>query len=533
MTFGLSALHYEKSASRVLKPVRNGTRADILDAIERYTRRLNKAGPDAIGFIYYSGHGISSKGVNYLLPVELTRPSSGQLRAYGIKQNEVLSILRKDAPAAAHYFVIDACRNELQGTEKGAKGFVAVNQQRGTLIAFATAPGQTASDEGSGSGPYAKALAAELIKPGVTDIQMFSNVRFAVSSATSGDQVPWTWDGIVRRDRVMFGGQRSSNASTAGRAAAAWEQVKASKDPNRLRAFAKRYPGTVYAQIAMLTADKLAAVAPSKPRNAPEEPTTSKTARLQPGTTFKDCDVCPELVVVPAGNFTMGSPANEPSRGKDETPVPVSIAKPFAVGKFEVTFAEWDACVADGGCRHKPSDRGWGRGKQPVMNVSWNDISKQYLPWLSRKTGKRYRLLSEAEWEYVARAGTTSPFWWGSSITSKQANYDGNFVYKGGGSKGEYRKRTMPVNSFQPNPWGLYNVHGNVWEWTQDCWNGGNSGNPGDGSARTTGNCNGRVLRGGSWNYLARYLRSAYRVGILPGDRGDYVGFRVVRMLTP
>ena len=157
------------------------------------------------------------------------------------------------------------------------------------------------------------------------------------------------------------------------------------------------------------------------------------------------------MVVVPAGSFMMGSPENEPERSSDEDQVRVSIAAPFAVGKYAVTFDEWDACVAVGkgpheiglkGCKAHPADEGWGRGKHPVINVNWDD-AKAYAAWLSRKTGKTYRLLSEAEREYAARAGTTTPFWWGSSITPIKANYDGSAdPYKGGGSKGEYRQRT-------------------------------------------------------------------------------------------
>lgn len=209
----------------VMKPVRNATRADILEAVDNYAARLKKAGPDAIGFIYYSGHGIASRGKNYLIPIDIAKPSTRLLRANGVKQSEVLDIIRQEAPQAAHYFIIDACRNELQGA-RGAKGFVAVNQQAGTLIAFATSPGRTASDLGDGSGPYAKALAAELVKPGVTDLQMFSNVRYAVASATGNDQVPWALDGIVRRDRLMFGGSNTSQPD------ASWPAVVREKIAN-------------------------------------------------------------------------------------------------------------------------------------------------------------------------------------------------------------------------------------------------------------------------------------------------------------
>src|SRR5262245_54618755 len=186
------------------------------------------------------------------------------------------------------------------------------------------------------------------------------------------------------------------------------------------------------------------------------------------GESFRDrlsdgqpCPDCPEMVVIPAGSFIVGSPSDEEGRSNlnPEPQREVTIGRPFAIGKFEVTFAEWDACIAAGGCHYRPNDRGWGRGKQPVINVSWDQITEQYLPWLSRKTGKTYRLPSEAEWEYAARGGSTTPFWWGSSISTDQANYNGDFTY-GGGPKGEYRQKPMPVDSFAPNPWGLYNVHG-------------------------------------------------------------------------
>jgi formylglycine-generating enzyme required for sulfatase activity len=214
--------------------------------------------------------------------------------------------------------------------------------------------------------------------------------------------------------------------------------------------------------------------------------------------------------------------------------IPVTIARPFAVGKFAVTFAEWDACVADGGCnRYRPNDEGWGRNRRPVIYVSWDD-AKLFIDWLNAKTGKTYRLLSEAEREYVTRAGTITPFWWGAGITPKQANYDGSAApYKGGGAKGEYRQQTVRVDSFEANPWGLFNVHGNVWEWTEDCWNDSNQGNPGNGSARTTGNCSIRVVRGGSWHATPQVLRAADRLGGASGDRDVNGGFRLARTLNP
>ena len=193
----------------VLKPLQNATRAEMLNAIYAFASALKAAGPDAVGFLYYSGHGAASAGENYLIPVDVTEPSTLQLSIQGVKQSEVLDILRREAPNAAHYLILDACRNNLQGS-RGGKGFVPVGQQSGVLVAFSTEPGKTASDTGTGSGPYAAALAAELVKPSQNDLLMFHNIRVDVMDTTNGDQVPWTEDGIQRRERPVFARASSS-----------------------------------------------------------------------------------------------------------------------------------------------------------------------------------------------------------------------------------------------------------------------------------------------------------------------------------
>jgi formylglycine-generating enzyme required for sulfatase activity len=252
---------------------------------------------------------------------------------------------------------------------------------------------------------------------------------------------------------------------------------------------------------------------------------------LNPQDHFKECESCPEMVVMPTGAFTMGSPESEDGSTPDERPQHrVTMGRPFAVGRFAVTFDEWDACVAAAGCRnYRPFDRGWGRGRRPVINVWWED-AQAYLRWLSDKTGRKYRLLSEAEREYVTRAGTITPFWWGATISSRQANYDGEFAF-GSGHKGEYRRMTMPVDAFDPNPWGLYQVHGNVYEWVEDCWNPSYVGAPSDGSAWTTGDCARHIVRGGSWNFAPWHLRSASRGAVAGAVDFRLVGFRVARPL--
>jgi formylglycine-generating enzyme required for sulfatase activity len=253
---------------------------------------------------------------------------------------------------------------------------------------------------------------------------------------------------------------------------------------------------------------------------------------LKPKDSFKDCPDCPEMVVIPAGEFMMGSPAGEEGHQSNEGPVrKVTIAKPFAAAKFELTFAEWDTCVAAGGCKHKPADQDWGRGKRPVLNVSWDD-AKEYIAWLSKKTGRTYRLLTEAEWEYAARAGTTTPFSTGRTITTDQANFDGNSTY-GGSAKGVYRQKTIEVGSLnKPNAFGLHDMHGNVWEWVEDCYQDTYAGAPSDGRASSDVASCSRVLRGGSWFLDPRDLRSADRDGFSPGYRSNSLGFRVARTLS-
>lgn len=256
------------------------------------------------------------------------------------------------------------------------------------------------------------------------------------------------------------------------------------------------------------------------------------------GEQFRDLAIAPEMVIVPAGSFMMGAPMDEIGRADSEGPQhKVSLPAPFAVSRFAVTFADWDAAQAHpdwqrltGLDPRQPADYGWGRGHLPVINVSWED-ARAYCVWLSAITGQSYRLPSEAEWEYVARAGTTTPFWWGAEISTEQANYDGNHTY-GAGTKGQFRQRIVPVDSFKPNPWGLYQVHGNVWEWCQDDWHRNYEGAPTDGLVWLNVSDVSRVLRGGSWGDAPKYLRAALRFRDLPDRRDGPVGFRLVRTLN-
>ena len=267
----------------------------------------------------------------------------------------------------------------------------------------------------------------------------------------------------------------------------------------------------------------------------------------EPRTVFRDCDACPEMVVVPPGSFMMGSPATEADRDDQEGPRrEVTIDYPLAVGVYEVTFAEWDACVSAGGCEeYRAEDEGWGRGRRPVVNVSWED-AQAYVAWLSDETGQQYRLLSEAEWEYVARAGTRTARYWGGSRSGqcRYANgFDQDFATTERGRRlteffepapcsDGYADRTAPVGALQPNRFGLHDVLGNVWEWTEDCWNDGYAGAPTDGRPWTSGDCTRRMLRGGSWLDFPHVLRSANRLRNGAGDRYYLNGFRLARTMN-
>ncbi len=291
---------------------------------------------------------------------------------------------------------------------------------------------------------------------------------------------------------------------------AEWQRLaalKAEEDRRRAEAEAKRR-----------ATDPIAALIPGSRQSARD--------RTVDGS---ECPECPELVVVPAGSFTMGSPTGEAGRDSDEGPQhTVTIRQPFAVGKFEVTFAEWEACYAEresGGCQDYWNDQGWGSGRRPVINVTWSG-AKRYAAWLSAKTGKPYRLLSEAEWEYAARAG--SPARWSFGDRAADLGQHAWFSSNSG-------SRTQPVGGKAANPWGLHDMHGNVSEWVEDCWHASYDGAPSDGSAWIAA-CPiafHRIRRGGYWGSPPAHLRSANRNRSVSLDALRHIGFRVGRTLGP
>ena len=255
---------------------------------------------------------------------------------------------------------------------------------------------------------------------------------------------------------------------------------------------------------------------------------------------FRDCPECPAMVVVPAGSFMMGTPSSEGRLYANESPQHrVTIRKPFAVAVYDITFDEWYPCISDSGCNGKwPQDQDWGRGKRPIINVTWDD-AQAYVRWLNDKVRKAqhlppadpsdlkpgpYRLLSEAEWEYAARAGSTTAYYWGDTRGINNANCDGC------GSEWD-NKQTAPVGSFPPNAFGLFDMAGNVLQWVEDCYHDDYTKAPADGSAWVSGECRARVQRGGAWYNSTYYLRSANRYSNGAFFRGLNVGFRVAKTL--
>jgi formylglycine-generating enzyme required for sulfatase activity len=452
-------------------------RTQMVRALEIFKARLPGS---AAGLVYFAGHGIQIDGRNYLLPVDVDMGSEDQVKYNTIRLDDVLDTLATGAPAVK-IVILDACRNNpFERTRGGGGGLAAVTDApEGTLVAFATAPGKLALDGKPGeNGLYTSHLLKALQRPGLAIEEVFKATRVSVARESNGRQLPWESTSLVGR-LVLRPGVSADAAATVVADAASSTGIA-------VRGFERR--------------------------RRPE--------RVEPGASFRDCDRCPEMVVVPAGSFRMGSPAGEAERRANEGPQrEVAISRQFAVGRYEVTFEEWEACLLDGGCDRWPADQGWGRGRRPVIDVSWEDANR-YAAWLTRVTGRAYRLLSETEWEYTARAGTFTARPWGDELGKNNGNCAGC-------GNPDASWRTSPAGSFKANPWNVADALGNVWEWVADCYNPGYSYLPIDGRAWLTGDCALRMLRGGSFLTAARGVRSAAR-GYYPVQRRDInIGFRV------
>ncbi|MGI9424122.1 MAG: SUMF1/EgtB/PvdO family nonheme iron enzyme [Hyphomicrobiaceae bacterium] len=465
-------------------------------AIRSYLALLDAGGTDAVGLVYYAGHGVQVEGVNYLVPTDARIDREGDVAIESVSASKLLAGLRM-AKNNLNIIILDACRNNpFRGfSRSAARGLARLDAPRGSYIVFATAPGDVAADGAGDNSPFTEALSRYMATPGLNVEQIIKRVGRQVSKTTGGRQRPWLSSSVY------------DDFFPAGRGVGKWATV------TQGRSNAANGP-----------AKSLAANAKPAPVQAP-----AKVASV-----FRDCPACPELVVVPPGRFEMGS-ANARFRDRNQEPLhAVTIKRPLAVGRFEVTFDEWEACLKGGGCAgYNPRDEDWGRGRRPVIRVNWEDAIT-YVEWLKFTTKKPYRLLSEAELEYVARAGSKTLFSTGDTITTYQANFDGRRSYNNG-PKGRLLARTSEVGSYKPNAFGVFDMHGNVAEWLSDCWHKNYQGAPSDGSSWLTPprgqRCTRRIVRSGSYFRSARFIRSSARYSMSPSLRSRETGLRVARDL--
>lgn len=534
MSKALKALGFE------VTELLNGDRNSMIRAIRGFGDRLKQGG---VGLFYYAGHGVQVGGENYLVPINAKIEQEPDVELESVRVTRVMAEMDK-ANNGLNIVILDACRNNpfARSFRSLSKGLAQMQAPVGTLLAYATAPGSVAADGEGKNGLYTSQLLRAMNTPGAKVEDVFKKVRRGVRKKSNGRQVPWestSIEGDFYFVPPKGGAAPATNAEpvTATKSPNTeivyWQSIKDSKDPASYRAYLNQYPKGTFAGLAKVRMRELerrpaptsrqTRVSDARQEPPPQQAVGVYRPREELEKSFKDCGNCPQMVVVPAGSFEMGSPPGERGRMPSEGPIHRVKVREFAIGKFEVTFKEWDACVKAGGCENKAKDNGWGRDDRPVVGVSWND-AQQYVVWLSEKTGKEYRLLSEAEWEYAARSGNASAYPWGANISRNKANC--NMC----GSKFD-RRRTAPVGSFRPNAFGLHDMVGNVWEWVDDCWNQSYEGAPANGEPWMDGQCNSRVLRGGSWMDPARSLRSASRMAYLVSSRLNFFGFRVARTL--
>jgi len=469
--------------------VLNGTLDQMESAAIRLKNRLSIS-KNSYGFLFYAGHGVQSNGENYLIPVDTNIQSESFLRQRAVSVQSMLDELN-DAGNELNVVVLDACRdNPFSWRRSGSRGLQVVgNQPADSIIVFATSAGSTAADGTGRNGLFTSHLLRNLKTPGLEVTEVFRRTMGDVLSSSGNQQRPAVYNQFAG---LAYLGTRPT-------------------------------PNT-----------------PVQPTPAPQPAPTVQQA-LQPAPVVQPAaspqrPVPDNFIRINGGTFTMGSPANEPERDKNEGPQHHVTVSSFYMGKYEVTQKEYQEIMET-----NPSNF---RGDNlPVERVSWYDaieycnkrsVKEGLTPVYTRdgihvtwnRNANGYRLPTEAEWEYACRAGTTTPFSTGNNITTSQANYNGNFPYNSN-AKGEYWRKTTLVGSFEPNAWGLYDMHGNVFEWCWDRYGNYASEPQTDPVGEAAGDY--RVRRGGSWYNDASCMRSAYRDYSIPLSRNYFIGFRLVR----
>ena len=591
--------------------------AAMRDRVRSFSRRARTAD---VALLFYAGHGMQVGGVNYLVPVDAQLADEADLPLETVSLDLVLERMGD----GTNLVFLDACRDNpfARGwagagrTTAASRGLTRVGGASGSglFIAFATDPDRIAADGEGRNSPFTAALKRHIETPGLEINHLLTEVRKAVLASTGDVQRPWSNSSLSDAFYFVPPSPASAKPDVSSRTGAPdpstemWLQIRETNNAQLLERYLATYPNSRYRPSAEARLDELrgqpftVVVEPSgarvrilniEPPYRPQmllpqgsyqveasaegyETTTKSVAHGASPTVqrivlrkagpkvadrFRDCPGCPEMAVLPAGSYRMGSPSYEQGRLEVEGPVhEVTIAASFALGVYEVTVAEFgrfvdetgysagSSCVIyEGGNWKGRAGRGWrnpGFGqsaRHPVVCVNWND-AQAYAAWLSRETGEQYRLPSESEWEYAARGSTATARYWGEGESGQCRHANGGDA----STKARYSDwpgpvascrdghvHTAPVGSLTANGWGLHDMLGNVWEWTGDCWNGSYGGAPSDGSVWEYGECDERVLRGGSWDNVPSILRAAFRLRDSTGGRNGLVGFRVARTLTP
>lgn len=524
---------------------------------------IDRLGARDTALIYFAGHGIQAGGDALLLPLDAHENAPLGLLKKGVAVKDVVTRLAHDRPRATNIVVLDMCLNDPFGHTPAR----ALNLPPRTLVAYAASPDSLAI-ESTRNGFFTAAILRALNAHSNVTAASFDIAASDVQRRTHGAQRPWIASTLAG-DFAL--GRHAVNLQTTDRLASIaetpistrgilpkdsneqyeltfWDSIKDSTFPSDYEAYLKAYPNGRFAALAKARIERLRAsanakpaasapapVKPASPVMATEKPrqeaaapaavatkpaTNANTTTKATASEIKDCPACPLLIPISPGSFTMGSNNDDPA---EKPPHRVNIARPFAIGKYEVTVEQWNACADAGACTRIAPDSSAAApvANSPMRNVSWDD-AQVYVKWLSKVGGKPYRLPTEAEWEYAARGGTQSTYWWGEQIKKGTADCK---------DCGEpYRADSpTPAGSFAANPFGLYDVNGSVWEWVADCWHSSYKNAPADGRAWDDPSCSVRVIRGGSWREGAAYMQSATRFKYSASVRQSQNGFRVAR----
>lgn len=549
----------EKVGFKVVPPVLNADRERMLDAVSRFAESLG--GSDE-AVVFYAGHAVELKGVNYLLPVDIRGDNERNVQFNGVPLNYLLASVADQRPRFS-LMVIDACRdNPFKGNGRnvGSRGLVpAAAAAQGQMVMYSASEGQKAldrlgPDDKSPNGVFTRVFVKAIEEEGVHVGELMERVKEEVhrlASSVQHEQLPAFYNAAVGRFYFKNTGSRRSEDSTVRpeEDTAAFDAAKSADVIEGYQAYLEAFPKGRFAAAARIR------IASLRKGNAPATaPSSADTPAA--GREFEDCNGCPRMIALPGGSFVMGSPADEPERQDREGPQRTVEVAGFAMSRTEVTRGEYRRFAREtgrsvNGC-YEYDGRDWKLNRtlgwenpgyeqfddHPVVCVDWDDV-QGYVQWLSKRSGKPYRLASEAEWEYAARAGSSAVRHWG----------DGDIEgcrFANGADQTAKRKfnwglplfacddgyaHTAPAGTYRANAFGLHDMLGNVWEWTEDCWNESYRGAPTTGSAWSDGDCFRRVVRGGAWLNDPAYLRSANRDWNRTSIRNKHLGFRVVRTL--